>query len=97
MRELTSFENEFVAGGSDFCERDVCSRDGLCEVTLFASLLVAPLIGAHLGMCAVAGMGINYTLGGLALGTYAGVVTAPIAALFGLKIAYAVIDSVPVN
>ncbi|MCS5710703.1 hypothetical protein [Candidatus Berkiella aquae] len=97
MRELTRFESEFVAGGSDVCERDICNRDGLCELTMFTSLLVAPLIGAHLGMSMVAGMGINYTLGGLALGTYAGIVTAPIAALFGLKVAYAVIDTVPTN
>ncbi|HRE30510.1 MAG TPA: hypothetical protein PLD88_00915, partial [Candidatus Berkiella sp.] len=87
MRALTNNENQLVAGGCGTCE-----RDAMREALVDSSLLIAPFVGVELGMAAVAGMGLGYSIGGFVLGAYAAIVAVPLATRVGLEMAYVVHD-----
>ncbi|MCS5710702.1 hypothetical protein [Candidatus Berkiella aquae] len=87
MRALTSYENELISGGCNSCE-----RAALRESVVDTSLIVAPFLGVELGMTAVAGMGLGYTIGGAVLGAYAAIAALPLATRIGLEMAFVVHD-----
>jgi hypothetical protein len=86
MRDLTYFENDLVSGGADNC------RVELRELVVDSSLLVAPVIGGEIGMAAVAGMGLGYTVAAAIGGAYVGIVAVPVVAKVGLEIMFGVRD-----
>lgn len=87
MRELTYFEADIVAGASE-AERNVDRADAI-----ETGIVAGTILGAYYGAGVTAGMAMPYVVGGMAVGSYAGIVAVPVLAKLGLELSYAVYDT----